>query len=112
MPGRARADCTRHYGITSHGVVRGWKNRTHGTNRCSYLPEPVEPCAPIPVPTKPSAKAVRQKARVVRRRRRFDHVDLHNWAFAIMVALLFISCGLGAVVDVYERLQAVPEKSN
>jgi hypothetical protein len=86
--------------------ARHWHARKYSaSNRCSYFPEPVEPCAPLP--TKPKLKSP-----TPRREPRFNHVDLQNWAFAIMIALLFVSCGLGAVVDVYERLKAVPAKSN
>jgi len=45
-----------------------------------------------------------------RPRSRFTPEDLQNWAFAIMIALFFVSCGAAAVVNVYGRWQGVSEK--
>jgi hypothetical protein len=43
-------------------------------------------------------------------RRPFGPNDLHNWAFAIMVALLFVSCGVKAAADAYAAWRDVSEK--
>jgi hypothetical protein len=44
-----------------------------------------------------------------RPRPRLTPESLQHWAFAIMIALLFISCGVEQVLDLYERLTKTPE---
>lgn len=44
------------------------------------------------------------------RRRGFTPDDLQNWAFAIMIALLFVSCGVEAAIDAYGRWKGVTER--